>query len=78
MSEVSQRASERSAAERAGWSKQMSEQCERTRERKSEWPSTFFWISGYSGLEDVDIRDIQQMTTQTHQAFLVSLADTEK
>ena len=52
MSEVSKRASElaqqSARAKQVVRSKQTSERCERTSERKSEWPSTAVWILGYS------------------------------
>ena len=36
-------------AKRAMRSKRTSEQCERTSERTSEWPSTYVWVFGWSG-----------------------------
>ena len=36
-------------AKQAGWSRRMSEWCERTTKRTSEWPSTYVWILGFTG-----------------------------
>ena len=53
VSEVSKRADARGGqsaqAKRAARSKRMSERCEPTSERRSEWPSTAVWILDYSG-----------------------------
>ena len=46
VSEVSERAQRSARAKGAGWSKRMSERCKRTRERTSEWPSTYVLNSG--------------------------------
>ena len=35
-------------AKQAGWSKRMSERCEQTSKRTSEWPSTYVPILGVS------------------------------
>ena len=74
VSKVSERANkwaqQRAQAKRVGWSKQTSERCEWTSERKSEWSSTPICILGYSGPQCVGPSD-QGMTRKYVTCILI-------